>query len=123
MSDGATAISSFYHSDFRRHSPFELRHFCRKRRPLFRGNNENDSDSDEEEGKELPAGETDDQCGIRFAEALDHNPKNRVTNKKEPGQDAIRLSHSGADEPKDREQHDSFEERFIELRRMTGRQN
>src|ERR1700730_1978890 len=95
----------------------------RKRRPQFCGNDESETDRDQKERKELAARKTGDQRGVRFAKIFNPNPKNRVANEKQAGENSVRLPHSRADQPEDREQNDSFKESFVKLRRMPRRQN
>src|SRR5712692_2715554 len=99
------------------------RHFLWKSRPHFRGDDQRQSDSDQEKRKELATVKTDDQARIRFAKIFDRDSKNRVANEKETGQHAVRLSQARAYEPKDREQDNSLEKSFVDLRWMPRRQN
>src|SRR5207248_5685390 len=93
------------------------------RRPQLSADDDSETECDQKERKELAARETGDQRGVGFAKILNHNPKNRVANEKQAGENSIRLPHSRADQPKDCEEHDSFKERFVKLRRMSRRQN
>src|SRR5438093_12768317 len=115
--------SSFNHSSLFRHSSFELRHFLRKTRPQFRADNERQPDRDQEKGKKLSARETGDETRVRFAKILDHDPEDRVNDKKQSGEHAVRLAHSCADEPQNQKQDDPFEKSLVELRRMARSQN
>src|SRR5437660_11210023 len=99
------------------------RHFLWKRWPHFGGDNNRQSDGDQKKGKELATGKTGDQARIRFAKIFDRDSKDRVANKKETGQHTVRLSQARAYEPKDREQDNSLEKSFVELRWMPRRQN
>src|SRR5438309_94624 len=98
-----------------------MTHFFRKSRPHLRRDDERDADRDQEKRKELAARETGDERRIGFAKILDHDPKDRVANKKEADQNTVRLPHSCAAEPEDREQDNPFKESFVELRRMPRR--
>ena len=98
-------------------------HFFRKRRSHFTRDDKRGTDRDQEKRKELAASETGDERRIGFAKILDHDPKDRVEDKKEADQNAVRLPHSCAAEPEDREQDNPFKESFVELRRMPRRQN
>ena len=90
-----------------------------KARPHFRENDKGDSDHDQEEGKELAAREYSDQGRVRLAKVFDNDAKDSVANEKQSGQNAVGLTRARPDEPQDREQDNSFEESFVELRRMT----
>src|ERR1700730_16261245 len=116
-------FSSFEHSSFVRASSFVLRHFSGKRWPHFGGDDQRQSDGDQEKRKELATGKTGDQARIRFVKIFDRDSKDRVANEKETGQHAVRLSRARAYEPKDREQDNSLENRFVELRWMPRHQN
>ena len=94
---------------------FLLRDFFRKCWPQLGNDHEAEADGDQEKREELAAGKASDQTGIRFAEIFDDDSKNRVKDKKQPSEDAVRLSHLRSHEPKNREQDDAFEETFIKL--------
>src|SRR5262249_31992279 len=81
------------------------------------------TDDNEEKGKELATLERADHFGIGLTEIFHHDSKNCVTNEKQSGQNAIGLARSRPHKPQDREQHDTLEESFIELRWMARRQN
>src|SRR5437588_6213693 len=95
----------------------------RKRRPQFSANDDSETERDQKERKELTARETGDQRGVRFAKILSYNPEDRVADEKQAGENSIRLPHARADQPKDCEEHDSFKESFVKLRRMSRREN
>src|SRR5436305_13740727 len=108
--------SSFNHSSLFRHSSFGLRHSLRIRRPQFGDNHEPESDRDEKEGEELAASETHDQTRIGLAKIFHDDPEDGLENKKQTGQHPIRLSHSCAHEPENRQENNPLEESFVELR-------
>src|SRR5215472_8381499 len=81
------------------------------------------TDYDQEERKELAAGERPDQFGVGFAEIFDNDSKNRVTNEKQSGENAVGLARARSHKPQNREQYDTLEEGFINLRWMARRQN
>ena len=95
----------------------------RKRRvPLCR-HDKRGANGNQEKRKELAARERPDQFGIGLAEIFDHDSKDRVTNEKQSGQNAVGLARARPHKPQNREQHDTLEEGFIKLRRMPRRQN
>jgi hypothetical protein len=77
----------------------------------------------QEERKELAARECSDQFRVGLTKVFNHDSKDRVTNEKPSGQNAVGLARARPHKPQDCEQHDSLEESFIKLRRMSGRQN
>src|SRR6266436_3087913 len=68
--------------------------------------------NDREEKEDELAG---DGSRIRFAEIFNHNPKDRVANEKQAGENPVRLPHSRAHEPENGEQNNSFEKSFVKL--------
>src|SRR5437773_2229063 len=73
------------------------------------------------DGEELAAGETHDQTRVGFAKIFHDDPEDGVENKKQTGQHPIRLPHSCPHEPENREENNSLEESFVELRWMARR--
>src|SRR5436190_5336679 len=102
-------------------SSFGLRHSLRIRRPQFGDNHEPESDRDEKEGEELAARESRDQTRVGFAKIFHDDPEDGVENKKQTGENTVWLPHSCANEPEDREENNSLEESFVELRWMPRR--
>src|SRR2546421_7182312 len=100
----------------------ELRFFW-KRRSQFCDDHEGEANRDQEEGKELTAGKTANQARIRLAEIFYKDAKDRVEDEKQTGENAIRLAHSRAHEPEDREQNNAFKESFVKLGWMSRCQN
>src|SRR5437899_3068908 len=100
-----------------------LTHLLRKRRSRFRGRDKPDTDRNQEERKELAAGERSYQGCIGFAEIFNYDTKHRVQNKKKSRQYSIRLAGARTHEPQNGEQHDPFENCLVELRWMARRQN
>src|SRR5438094_3557592 len=98
-------------------------HVPRKRRSRFRSHDKPDTDCNQEEQKELAAGERSYQGCIGFAEIFNYDTKQRVQNKKQSRQYSIRLAGARAHEPQNGEQNDSFENCLVELRWMARRQN
>jgi hypothetical protein len=82
-------------------------HFCDHDKP--------GADNDEKEREKLASRERTHQCRIRFAKIFDDDSEDGVADKKQPGQNAIRLPLPSSHKPQDREQNDSFEESFVQL--------
>ena len=89
----------------------------------LRRDDKRDTNDNEEEGKKLAPCERPDQCRIGFAEIFHHDSENRVANEEQSGQHAVWLPHARPHKPQNREQHNTLEEGFINLRWMPRRQN
>ena len=103
------------------HSLFVLRHSFRESRSHFCHYNKPETNRDQEERKELASREGTDQCRVGFAEVFDYDPKNRVADKEQSGQNAIRLTPARTDEPQNREQNESFKKSLVKLGGMARR--
>jgi hypothetical protein len=90
---------------------------------LFRRHDERGPDYNQKKGKELAARKRPNQCGVGLPEIFDNDSKDRVTNEEQSGENAVGLSHSRPHNPQNREQRDTLEESFIELRWMSRRQD
>src|SRR4029450_5188377 len=85
--------------------------------------NKRDTDRNQKERKELAPCEMADQLCIGLTEVFDRDPKNRVEDKEQSSQHSVGLTCPRAHQPQNREQNDSFEKRFVELRWMPRRQD
>ena len=81
------------------------------------------ADHNQKERKELAACETAYQLRVGFAQIFEHDPKDRVADEKQSGQNSIWLACARPHKPQNRKQDNPFEKRFVKLRRMTRRQN
>src|SRR5262245_55512632 len=90
---------------------------------LLRRHDKRGANDNQKERKELAACEWPDQFGIGLAEVFEYDSKDRVTNEKQSGENAIGLARASPHKPQNREQHHTLEESFIKLRRMPRRQN
>src|SRR5438552_15652624 len=99
------------------------RHLLRKTWAHFGRNDKSETDGDEKKRKELTARKSGDERCVRLPEIFHHDSENRVAEKKETGQDAVWLSRPRPHQPQNGEQEDAFKKRFVDLGRMTRRQN
>src|SRR4029077_7363363 len=100
-----------------------LRHSFGERRSHFCYCNKPETNRDQEERKKLTSREGTDKRRVGFAEVFDYDPKNRVADKEQSGQKAIRLTPARTYEPQNREQNDSFKKSLVKLGRMARRKD
>src|SRR5256886_106689 len=98
-------------------------HLLRIGRLRFSERDKSNPDRNQEERKELAARERAYQRRVGFAEIFDHDPKNRVQDKKQSCQHSVWLACARAHEPQNGEQNDPFEKCLVELRWMARRQD
>src|SRR5262249_39361207 len=84
----------------------------------FSNDDKGESNRDQEEGEELTAGKAADQRRVWFAKIFDYDSKNRVTNKKQPGKHAIRLTSACPHQPENDKKQNALEQRLVNLGRM-----
>src|SRR5437879_11744684 len=94
-----------------RHSLFVLHHSFWERRSHFCYCNKPETNRDQEERKKLASREGTDQCRVGFAEIFDYDPKSRVRDREQSGQNDIRLTHARANEQQNRENKDNYKKR------------
>src|SRR5438309_9372137 len=104
-----------------RHSLFVRHQSVWEPRSDFCYCNKPETNRDQEERKKLASREGTDQCRVGFAEIFDYDPKNRVPNKEQSGQNAIRLTPARTYEPQNREKNDSFKKSLVKLGGMARR--
>src|SRR5438093_7316675 len=96
-------------------------HFSRVHRSHLAYYDKRHADHNQKERKELAACETAYQLRVGFAQIFEHDPKDRVADEKQSGQNSIWLACARPHKPQNRKQDNPFEKRFVKLRRMTRR--
>src|ERR1700747_1703642 len=67
--------------------------------PHSRDDDERNANHDQKEREKLSARKTTDERRIRLAKIFQYDPKNRVADEKQSGQNSVWLPHSRAHEP------------------------